>query len=68
MQVVSDDPEDLPVPGRPYTFGQLKQAQALGDAQALADRGRRLARVGIGADAPEGLRALTRHLSGDHTG
>jgi len=68
VQVVSDDPEDLPVPGRPYTFGQLKQAQALGDAQALADRGRRLARVGIGADAPEGLRALTRHLSGDHTG
>jgi glucose-6-phosphate isomerase len=32
--------DDLPVPGRPYTFGQLQAAQAAGDRQALAGRGR----------------------------
>jgi hypothetical protein len=33
---------DLPVPGRSYTFGQLEAAQATGDRQALAGRGRPL--------------------------
>jgi len=68
VQAVSDDAHDLPVPGRPYTFGQLKHAQALGDAQALADRGRRLVRIGVGADAAQGLRGLVRHLWGQQNG
>jgi len=42
---VGEDPDDLPVPGRPLTFGQLKRAQALGDYQALEARGPRVARV-----------------------
>jgi hypothetical protein len=66
VQLVSDDPVDVPVPGRPYTFSQLKRAQASGDAQALADRGRRLVRIGLGPDAAAGMRAvadvLRRHL------
>jgi transaldolase/glucose-6-phosphate isomerase len=36
---------DLPIPGKPYTFGTLIDAQALGDLQALRARGRRVARV-----------------------
>jgi hypothetical protein len=39
--------EDLPIPGQPYTFGTLKQAQALGDFQAMQQRGRRILRVHI---------------------
>ncbi|PZF99632.1 glucose-6-phosphate isomerase [Micromonospora deserti] len=36
---------DLPVPGRPYTFGELQAAQAAGDRQALAGRQRPLLRL-----------------------
>ncbi|HJY32914.1 MAG TPA: glucose-6-phosphate isomerase [Actinomycetota bacterium] len=36
---------DVPIPGRPYTFGTLIDAQALGDLRSLRGRGRRVARV-----------------------
>lgn len=35
--------EDLPIPGRPHTFGALVSAQARGDAEALRSAGRRVA-------------------------
>jgi transaldolase / glucose-6-phosphate isomerase len=44
LQVV-DDPEELPIPGRPYGFRRLIRAQAAGDFEALRERGRRVARV-----------------------
>lgn len=47
LQVVGPDPDDLPIPGRPYSFSTLKHAQAAGDLQALRDRGLRAGRVGI---------------------
>ena len=65
VQFLSEDLADLPVPGKPYSFGQLKRAQALGDADALAARGRRLLRVGLGPDAPAGLRAAEAALAQD---
>ena len=40
LQIVAEAPEDLAVPGRPFTFGQLIQAQAAGDASVLAQHGR----------------------------
>jgi transaldolase / glucose-6-phosphate isomerase len=36
---------DLPIPGEPYSFGTLIDAQALGDLRSLRARGRRVARV-----------------------
>ncbi|HEU4865392.1 MAG TPA: glucose-6-phosphate isomerase, partial [Actinomycetota bacterium] len=36
---------DLKIPGQPYTFGTLIDAQALGDLRSLRTRGRRVARV-----------------------
>ncbi|TFV59325.1 glucose-6-phosphate isomerase [Geodermatophilus sp. DF01-2] len=42
LQLTGAYTEDLPVPDRPYTFGTLHTAQAAGDRQALADRGRPL--------------------------
>jgi len=42
LQITGELAEDLPVPGRPYTFGELIAAQAAGDRQALAGRGRPL--------------------------
>ncbi|MGN8048653.1 glucose-6-phosphate isomerase [Curtobacterium sp. 22159] len=40
LQIVADERDDLVVPGRPFTFGQLIQAQAAGDASVLAQHGR----------------------------
>ena len=40
---------DLPIPGRPYSFGTLIDAQALGDLRSLRKRGRRVARVTLDA-------------------
>ncbi|MCC6381358.1 MAG: bifunctional transaldolase/phosoglucose isomerase [Dehalococcoidia bacterium] len=48
FQIVQDDVLDLPIPGREYTFGQLKRAQALGDLASLKAHGRRVARTTIG--------------------
>jgi hypothetical protein len=45
LLLTSDEPQDLPIPGEPYNFGVLKQAQALGDFQAMKQLGRRLLRV-----------------------
>lgn len=53
--ITADDREDLPVPGQPYTFSVLKQAQALGDFQALASKGRPVLRFHLGTTIQAGL-------------
>jgi transaldolase/glucose-6-phosphate isomerase len=58
IQVTAPDRTDLPIPGQPYTFSILKQAQALGDFRSLASRGRRAIRVDLGADTTGGLQRL----------
>jgi glucose-6-phosphate isomerase len=45
VQVVDDTGPELPIPGRPFGFGRLIAAQAAGDFQALAERGRPVARI-----------------------
>jgi transaldolase/glucose-6-phosphate isomerase len=58
LQITCDDAADLPVPGRAYTFGVVKAAQARGDLEVLGERGRRALRVHLGADVAAGLRTL----------
>ncbi|MDQ3906871.1 MAG: bifunctional transaldolase/phosoglucose isomerase [Acidobacteriota bacterium] len=58
LQLTAQDKTDLPVPGEQYTFGVLKQAQALGDFRSLARRGRRALRVELGSDVAAGLTRL----------
>jgi transaldolase/glucose-6-phosphate isomerase len=58
LQITCDDAADLPVPGQNYTFGIVKAAQARGDFQVLAARGRRALRVHLGADVGAGLATL----------
>ena len=60
LQITCDDAIDVPVPGQRYTFGLVKAAQARGDFQVLADRGRRALRVHLGKDVGAGLAALSR--------
>jgi transaldolase/glucose-6-phosphate isomerase len=45
LQVVDDQGEELPIPGKPFGFARLIRAQAAGDFESLKDRGRRVARV-----------------------
>ncbi|HEV2423792.1 MAG TPA: bifunctional transaldolase/phosoglucose isomerase [Terriglobia bacterium] len=59
LQVIGDDGQDLPVPGQKYTFGIIKAAQARGDLQVLAERGRRVLRVHLGADVENGLKVIS---------
>jgi glucose-6-phosphate isomerase len=40
LQIVATDQQDLDIPGRQFTFGQLIKAQAAGDASVLAEHGR----------------------------
>ena len=58
LQITRDDAHDLPVPDQKYTFGIVKAAQARGDFQVLAERGRRALRVHLGADLESGLKTL----------
>jgi len=53
-QVTGAVADDLPVPGRPYTFGTLQAAQAAGDLDALAGRGRPVLRLHL-RERAEGL-------------
>jgi hypothetical protein len=46
LQIVDETaPVDLAIPGKPYSFGTLLAAQALGDLQSLRRRHRRVARI-----------------------
>ena len=45
LQVVDDQGDELPIPGRPFGFRRLIRAQAAGDLETLKERGRRVARV-----------------------
>ncbi len=58
LQLTADHPADRPVPGRPYTFGQLIDAQARGDMEALEAHDLPVLRVHLGADVDAGLAAL----------
>ncbi len=64
LQITADDATDVAIPGRKYSFGMLKQAQAQGDFEVLAQRGRRLLRVHLGADVEAGLRRLREIVVG----
>ena len=63
MQLTAGRSDDLAVPGEPYTFGTLVDAQALGDLVALQERGRPVARVELGPDVPAGIARLASEKS-----
>jgi transaldolase / glucose-6-phosphate isomerase len=58
LQITCDDAVELPVPGQKFTFGVVKAAQARGDFQVLAERGRRALRVHLGSNLKAGLATL----------
>jgi transaldolase/glucose-6-phosphate isomerase len=62
LQITCSDPADLPVPGAKYTFSLVKAAQARGDFDVLADRGRRALRVHLAGGVEAGLKTLAGAL------
>ena len=62
LQVTADDAADLPVPGERYTFSVVKAAQARGDFDVLAERGRRALRAHITGDLATGLEQIKKAL------
>jgi transaldolase/glucose-6-phosphate isomerase len=60
IQITADDAQDLPIPGEPYTFSVLKQAQALGDLGSLVSKQRRVLRLHLGQDVGVQLARLGR--------
>jgi transaldolase / glucose-6-phosphate isomerase len=45
LQVIDDQGDEIPIPGKPFGFRRLIRAQAMGDFETLKERGRRVARV-----------------------
>jgi glucose-6-phosphate isomerase len=57
LQITGVNTDDVPIPGRPYTFGRLQMAQALGDVAALEQRDRPIVRLHL-RDRTAGLQHL----------
>jgi hypothetical protein len=66
IQLTADDacdadiPDEAGAPASTMSFSLLKNAQVLGDKQALLDAGRRVIRFHLGDDVTSGLRLLTK--------
>jgi glucose-6-phosphate isomerase len=58
--ITGEDATDTPIPGAPYSFTQLKRAQAVGDFQTLEAHDRRTVRIHLdrGVDPASALRLL----------
>jgi glucose-6-phosphate isomerase len=63
LQITGAVTDDLDVPGRDYTFGELQAAQAMGDLRALSSRGRPVLRLHL-TDRSAGLDALLAAATG----
>jgi glucose-6-phosphate isomerase len=60
LQLLHDGPVDVVIPGAPYTFTTLKNAEAIGDLSTLRELGLPAERVRLQGNDPAGaLRALT---------
>ncbi|MGK2851328.1 MAG: glucose-6-phosphate isomerase [Candidatus Limnocylindrales bacterium] len=63
LQLTNGHGDDRQIPGWPYTFGRLIDAQAAGDFAAIESHDLPIARVDLGDDADAGLAALERALA-----
>ncbi len=58
LLLTAGDSVDAEIPGAAYGFAAFRDAQALGDMEALRGHGRRVLRVDLGENAAEGLAEL----------
>ncbi len=62
IQVTTTESVDAPIPGRPFTFAVLEQAQAEGDLQSLRTHGRRVIRLRIDGELGGTLERLAHSV------
>jgi hypothetical protein len=62
LQLTSDHPVDREIPGWPYTFGRLIDAQARGDREALRAKDRPVVHVHLGSDLDADLATLEQAI------
>lgn len=62
IQFVSQPQSDIPVPETSYTFGQLKIAQALGDFEAIQNKGLPIILIDLGKNPEQGLLKFSKIL------
>jgi hypothetical protein len=62
VQLVDEDQNEVEIPGAGYTFGHLKNAQAIGDYLTLQDHGLPVARIRLGDDPVAAVRALKEKI------
>jgi glucose-6-phosphate isomerase/transaldolase/glucose-6-phosphate isomerase len=62
LVITAAHPEDVPIPGAKYTFGQLQFAQALGDFESLSSREKPVLRLHLSKGAEVGLPKLQNAL------
>jgi len=62
LQIVQEDAQDAAIPGQPYGFSVLKQAQALGDVESLRSRGLPVLRVNLGRSVTAGWKRLAHAI------
>jgi glucose-6-phosphate isomerase len=60
LQITCDDAVDIDIPGSKFGFSALKQAEALGDLEALQSRKRPVVSVHLENDISANLRALVK--------
>jgi hypothetical protein len=60
LQLTEEHPRDREIPGWPYSFGRLIEAQAQGDAESILAHGLPILRLRLGRDAAADLAALER--------
>ncbi|MGA7144030.1 MAG: bifunctional transaldolase/phosoglucose isomerase [Desulfobacterales bacterium] len=63
LQLTTDASYDMNVPGKPYTFGVFRQAQAQGDLEALYKHGRRALRIHLSGDQGQALLQLIKAMN-----
>lgn len=56
---------DLPIPGKPYSFGTLARAQAAGDLQSLHTHHRHALYIPLGRDPVQTIKTISAALAAD---
>ena len=63
LELVDRMTPDVSIPGKPFTFGTLAQAQAAGDMESLSTHHRQAVRVQLGRDQAATVNAITAALT-----
>jgi transaldolase/glucose-6-phosphate isomerase len=62
LQITQDHDHNPAIPGSPYGFATLNQAQYLGDYESLRNHGRRVLRVHLHGDPETAIAALSHNI------